>query len=218
MNNLIFAQAARFILPMEHLFQEVTQANESEAAEQRSVILAFYTAQLFCRLLMYTLSSEQRLVNYNWVWHSEWTVRACAKTYGVGKRLRRKSLGLDRSIQSSGMLWITRDSFDWLGGHVTILKDLYIPRSPVQSRLASQRNVLSFGVTRLTIEPLLQQWLEESRIQLDAGNSQQSMATGNRRNRAILPQTNAREDTVLLGSVPGPQRATSTFRSISPRN
>lgn len=69
------------------------------------------------------------------------------------------------------MLWIPRDSFDWLGGYINIatLKELYIPRSPVQSRLASQRTVISLGTTRLTVELLLQQWLEESRIQFEAG-------------------------------------------------
>ncbi|KAH6957668.1 hypothetical protein BKA56DRAFT_648243 [Ilyonectria sp. MPI-CAGE-AT-0026] len=138
---LILIQAARLILPLDYLFRqasvdrtEVVNAPGHGVSPAR-LVLSFYTAQLFCRLLIYTLSSEQQFPYDNWIWLTKW-VR--------GLFLERQGLGLEKSIRASGMLWVPPDCINWYGGHIVLEKliHLYIPRSPIQTRLASQANRL----------------------------------------------------------------------------
>ncbi|KAJ3453179.1 hypothetical protein MRS44_018834 [Fusarium solani] len=66
--------AARLILPLDHIFQEVTRKEgeqPSSSTDPVRQILAFYTAQLFCRLLIYALDDEEEEQNFdNWIWRS----------------------------------------------------------------------------------------------------------------------------------------------------
>lgn len=113
-NCLIFTQAARFIVPLDHLFQ---QASRSTAYSSPRLILAFYTAQLFCRLLIYCLNSERHLSYDNWIWLSRWTVRNGSKRRS---QLERRGLGLDGPMNSAGMPWIPPACMDWRGGHIAL--------------------------------------------------------------------------------------------------
>ncbi|KAH7142563.1 hypothetical protein B0J13DRAFT_636000 [Dactylonectria estremocensis] len=149
-NALIFTQAARLVVPLDHLFQEATLTspdqdtprNPAESSIRR--ILSLYTAQLFCRLLIHNFSSERELNYDKWIWLSLWRVRA------RGRSLKeRRGLGLEAPLNASGMLWIPRTQFDWRRGHLAlgILVQLYIPRNPLQTRLASQANIQALTTT-----------------------------------------------------------------------
>ncbi|EXU94790.1 hypothetical protein X797_012134, partial [Metarhizium robertsii] len=109
LKDLIFTQAARLVLPLDHLFQ----------------------------LLVYTFSSERDYNFDKWIWLSTWNMEKSR-----GEFWERRGRGLEAPIKASGMLWIPRDLIDWRRGHVALaaLIDLYIPRSPLQSRLTSQKN------------------------------------------------------------------------------
>ncbi|KID60240.1 hypothetical protein MAN_10057, partial [Metarhizium hybridum] len=102
LKDLIFTQAARLVLPLDHLFQ--------------------------------------------------------------GEFWERRGRGLEAPIKASGMLWIPRDLIDWRRGHVALatLIDLYIPRSPLQSRLTSQKNIQGLSTTQLTVEYIVQEWVQEA--------------------------------------------------------
>ncbi|KAL6406261.1 hypothetical protein AUP68_10432 [Ilyonectria robusta] len=64
MNAMIFTQAARFVLPLDHLFFEAgtgltEQRAHSDVAERYvQRILGFYTAQMLCRLLVHRPTTE----------------------------------------------------------------------------------------------------------------------------------------------------------------
>ncbi|KAJ9412787.1 hypothetical protein QL093DRAFT_2570441 [Fusarium oxysporum] len=131
-NNFVSTQAARFILPLDDIFQEAT----SKAAKRYSSsslnpvrqILAFYTAQLFCRLLIYALSDEDEEQHFdNWIWKSVWSVRLRGREKTVSER---RGLGLGSLIDSTGMLWIPQSHIDWQHGHLSL-----------KARLAHQPNV-----------------------------------------------------------------------------
>jgi hypothetical protein len=108
MNDYVFTQAARFILPLDHLFQE---ASLRTTISPPALILAFYTAQLFCRLLTYALASKERFSYDNWIWLPQWTVQTRRKP-NIRLLLERRGLGLDMAIEDSGMLWIPPSSLD----------------------------------------------------------------------------------------------------------
>ncbi|KAJ0140644.1 hypothetical protein HZ326_16483 [Fusarium oxysporum f. sp. albedinis] len=73
-NALIFAQAARFVLPLDYLFFQAgtglsEQRAQSDVAQwygQR--ILSFYTAQMLCRLLVHSFVGEKMLSYDQWIW------------------------------------------------------------------------------------------------------------------------------------------------------
>ncbi|KAJ4129437.1 hypothetical protein NW765_016310 [Fusarium oxysporum] len=79
--SFISTQAARFILPLDDIFQEVTRKTVEGGPSTSSLdpvrqILAFYTAQLFGRLLIYALNEEDQEQHFdNWIWRSAWLVR-----------------------------------------------------------------------------------------------------------------------------------------------
>ncbi|KID82109.1 hypothetical protein MGU_10545 [Metarhizium guizhouense ARSEF 977] len=136
LNALIFTQAARLIVPLDHLFQGATvpSTHEGHGGDNRAEcsirrIFAFYTAQLLCRLLQHNFSSEPEVQFDNWIWRSTWTVSGGASVF---KEL--KGLGLESPIEESGMLWISPALMDWRKGHLApaTLIELYIPRSPLQ--------------------------------------------------------------------------------------
>lgn len=87
-------------------------------------------------------------------------------------RLRRQGLGLEKSIAASGMLWVPAETIDWYNGHISLsrLVDTYIPRSPLQSYLVSQSNIQSLTTSKVTVEVLLLQRLEEARQLFDEGH------------------------------------------------
>lgn len=146
LHDLIFTQAARLMLPLDHFFQEASlsraadeesgQCNSAESFVRR--LFSLYTAQLFCRLLVYNFSNEREFSFDKWIWHSSWKAE---KKPGVF--VERRGLGLDGLLDMSGMLWLSKDLVDWRRGHIALAKliDLYIPRSPLQARLTSQRNI-----------------------------------------------------------------------------
>ncbi|OAQ58076.1 hypothetical protein VFPPC_11390 [Pochonia chlamydosporia 170] len=166
MNDLIFTQAARLILPLDHLFleaklisnDETSLCNTGEQFVRR--LFALYTAQLLCRLLIYTFSSERELNYDKWIWYPTWRVK---KTDGL--IVERCGLGLDEQIDTSGMLWLPHETIDWRRGHIALenLIELYIPRSPLQARLTSQTNIQGLTTTQLTVEYVLQEWVQEAK-------------------------------------------------------
>lgn len=92
-------------MPLDHLFKEASPSpssvlhNPADGPIRR--ILAFYTAQLLCRLLVHSLSSQRPVYYDKWLWLSRW--RAKAKRGAYYERL---GLGLDVPIKASGMLWM----------------------------------------------------------------------------------------------------------------
>ncbi|KAH6983819.1 hypothetical protein EDB80DRAFT_875320 [Ilyonectria destructans] len=166
-NALIFTQAARLVLPLDHLFQEPAL---NFAVSSPCLILAFYTAQLSCRLLTYTLTSEQQFPYDNWIWLPRWRVQH-RRAHQAGSLLERQGLGVDVSIRNSGMLWIPQECMDWYGGHIALhtLIQLYIPRNPFQRGLLSQMNVQCLTASKVTIELSLRQLLQQARLEFDHG-------------------------------------------------
>lgn len=75
MNDLIFTQAARLILLLDHLFLEAKPISNDEislrSAGEQFVqrLFALYTAQLLCWLLIHTFSSKSELNYDKWIWH-----------------------------------------------------------------------------------------------------------------------------------------------------
>ncbi|KAJ4176481.1 hypothetical protein NW755_014393 [Fusarium falciforme] len=179
MSAFVSTQAARFILPLDHFFQEVTRkATERRCLSSSSLdpvrqILAFYTAQLFCRLLIYALNDEEDEQHFdNWIWRSVWSARSRGKR-GSGSLYERRGLGLGASIDATGMLWIPQSHIDWQRGHLSleVLVHLYISRSPLQARLAHQPNVQALTATQVTIELLFQQLVRDAQEAYDKGHN-----------------------------------------------
>jgi hypothetical protein len=166
---MILTQAARLILPLDHLFNQASTQSSVESGDLNKgelsvrLVLSLYTAQLFCRLLIHALNDEEHAPYDNWIWLKEWVVRDRFAPRRF--RLRRQGLGLDRSITTSGMLWIPLEAMDWCNGHISLrrLVDIYIPRSPLQSYLISQSNIQSVTTSKVTVEILLLQRIEQVR-------------------------------------------------------
>ncbi|KAF4470037.1 hypothetical protein FALBO_3059 [Fusarium albosuccineum] len=166
MNAFVSTQAARFVLPLDNIFRQVikkrTECCSLPSFDPVRQILAFYTAQLFCRLLIYSLNEEDDEQHFdNWIWRSVWSV------YPRGRRNclnERRGLGLGPLIDSTGMLWIPQSHIDWQRGYLSleVLVDLYIVRSPLQARLAHQPNVQALTATHVAVERLFQQWLRDA--------------------------------------------------------
>ncbi|KAF5706285.1 hypothetical protein FMUND_11688 [Fusarium mundagurra] len=184
MNDFVSIQAARFILPLDDIFQEAT----SKAAERYSSsslnpvrqILAFYTAQLFCRLLIYALSDEDEEQHFdNWIWKSVWSVRPHGRERSVSER---RGLGLGSQIDSTGMLWIPQSHIDWQRGHLSleVLIHLYMTRSPLQARLAHQPNVQALTATHVVVERLFQEWLRDAQLSHDTNCPEKANEYANR--------------------------------------
>ncbi|KAH7464116.1 hypothetical protein FOMA001_g17989 [Fusarium oxysporum f. sp. matthiolae] len=167
MNDFVFTQTARFILPLDHLFQK---ASLRTTIPPPALILAFYTAQLFCRLLTYALASKERFSYDNWIWLPQWTVQTRRKP-NTRLLLERRGLGLGMAIEDSGMLWIPPSSLDWYGGHIAleVLVQLYIPRNPFQRGLVSQMSIQRFTVSKVAIEVCLRQLLQHARSEFEHG-------------------------------------------------
>ena len=176
--SFVSTQAARLILPLDHIFQEATRKEgeqPSSSTDPVRQILAFYTAQLFCRLLIYALDDEEEEQNFdNWIWRSVWTVRTRGR--GEGSVKERRGLGLGAHINASGMLWIPRGHIDWQRGHISleVLVNLYMSRSPLQARLAHQPNVQALTTTQVTVELLFQQLLRDARGAYDQGRDEEA--------------------------------------------
>ncbi|KAG7001606.1 hypothetical protein FocnCong_v011316 [Fusarium oxysporum f. sp. conglutinans] len=173
---LILTQAARLVLPLDHLFdqalaqQSVETSNTNKGEVSVQLILSLYTAQLLCRLLIHTLNENESIAYDDWIWLNEWVVRDRSDPHRF--RLRRQGLGLDKSFAASGMLWIPSETMDWYNGHISLhrLVNLYVPRSPLQSYLASQSNIQSLTTSKVTVEILLLQRLEKIRQLFDGGH------------------------------------------------
>ncbi|EWZ78928.1 hypothetical protein FOWG_16872 [Fusarium oxysporum f. sp. lycopersici MN25] len=148
-NGLVFTQAARFIVPLDHLFREACISN---TISPPSLILAFYTAQLFCRLLTYALTSKEQFPYDNWIWLSRWTSRS--RTHHTRELRERLGLGLN-----------------WYAGHIALEKliQLYIPRNPIQRGLLSQMNVQRLAASSISIELSLRQLLNQAKNEFDRG-------------------------------------------------
>ncbi|KAH6984194.1 hypothetical protein BKA56DRAFT_642522 [Ilyonectria sp. MPI-CAGE-AT-0026] len=124
-NPMIFTQAARFVLPLDHLFFEAVHSFIGE-----------------------------KMLNYDkWIWLSRWTVPN-RYFHRREELLERQGLGLEGPIMTSGMLWIPPAKMDWQRSHLAldILVNLYIPRSLLHPRLASQANVHTLTVSKITVD------------------------------------------------------------------
>jgi len=190
-NTLIVTQAARFVLPLDHIFREAaslpvaaTKNHRGQSGPSTSSpiqqILGFYTAQLLCRLLTYSLSSDTEYPFDKWIWLSQWTVKVKPPRKGAGQAGRRvegavykmrRGLGLRAPLDATGMLWIPSGHVDWQHGHLAIqvLLDLYIPRSPLQAKLAHQSSVKAFTNSQVTVEYLIKTSLIEARQKFEQG-------------------------------------------------
>ncbi|KAK2468832.1 hypothetical protein H9L39_19594 [Fusarium oxysporum f. sp. albedinis] len=166
-NDFVFTQAVRFIVPLDHLFRE---AAISTTISPPSLILAFYTAQLFCRLLTYALTSKEQFSYDNWIWLSRWTARS--RTHHTRELRERQGLGLSVIIQGSGMLWIPHSCIDWYDGHIALetLIQLYIPRNPFQRGLLSQMNVQRLAASAISMELSLRHLLQQAKNDFDRGS------------------------------------------------
>ncbi|KAH7471906.1 hypothetical protein FOMA001_g13076 [Fusarium oxysporum f. sp. matthiolae] len=69
-SDFVFTKAARFVVPLDQLLRE---ASISTTISPPSSVFAFYAAQLFCRLLTYSLPSKEKFSCDNWLWLSRWT-------------------------------------------------------------------------------------------------------------------------------------------------
>ncbi|KAH7115723.1 hypothetical protein EDB81DRAFT_611081, partial [Dactylonectria macrodidyma] len=189
-NTLVATQAARFVLPLDHIFREAASLPAAATKNHRGQpgpstsspiqqVLGFYTAQLLCRLLTYSLTSETEYSFDNWIWLSRWTVKAKPPMKGAGRAVRkeRRGLGLRAPLDATGMLWIPSGHVNWQQGHLSIqvLLDLYIPRSPLQAKLAHQSSLQAFTTSQVTVEYLLKTWLGEARQRLDQGQRDQGI-------------------------------------------
>ncbi|KAJ3453236.1 hypothetical protein MRS44_018891 [Fusarium solani] len=180
-NAILFTQAARFVLPLDHLFfragtgftEQPAQSNVAERYVQS--ILGFYTAQMLCRLLVHSFIGEKMLHYDQWIWLSRWTVlnRPSRRREEL---LERQGLGLEDTIMTSGMLWIPSAKMDWQRGHLAldVLVGLYIPRNPLHPRLASQVNVQTLTVSKITVDMFFQQWLKEARVAFESDQNQEA--------------------------------------------
>ncbi|KAH6982586.1 hypothetical protein EDB80DRAFT_824530, partial [Ilyonectria destructans] len=201
-NTLIATQAARFVLPLDHIFREAASSPNASTTKHQSQphssssscsnasssiqqILAFYTAQLLCRLLTFSLSSETDYTFDSWIWLSRWIAKVKSPKRGAkgaiggdeGRVVRkeRRGLGLRATLDAGGMLWIPHGHFNWQQGHlsVQILLNLYMPRSPLQAKLAHQPNLQAFTTSQVTVEYTLQTWLAEARRKFDQGRTRE---------------------------------------------
>ncbi|KAH6981426.1 hypothetical protein EDB80DRAFT_825477 [Ilyonectria destructans] len=180
-NAMIFTQAARLVLPLDHLFNEAGASSVEQPARfdvaDRHVhrILGFYTAQMFCRLLIHSFVGEQMLDYDHWIWLPRWWVRN-SQSRDRGELLERQGLGLESAIMTSGMLWIPLAKMDWKRGHLALetLVNLYIPRSPLHPRLASQVNVQTLTVSKITVDVFFQQWLKEARAAFESDREEKA--------------------------------------------
>ncbi|KAK2122032.1 hypothetical protein NOF04DRAFT_1390045 [Fusarium oxysporum II5] len=147
-----------------------TQIHRGTTISPPALILAFYTAQLFCRLLTYALARKERFSYDNWIWLPQWTIQTRRKP-NIRLLLERRGLGLDMAIKDSGMLWIPPSSLDWYGGHIAleVLVQLYIPRNPFQRGLVSQMSIQRFTVSKVAIEVCLRQLLQHARSEFEHG-------------------------------------------------
>ncbi|GJN86977.1 hypothetical protein PLIIFM63780_010559 [Purpureocillium lilacinum] len=179
-NALIFTQAARLVVPLDHLFKQASSGPSSpRKPDEGSIrrVLAYYTAQLFCRLLVHSLSS-QREVNYDdWIWRSRWRAQVARRTF-----YERRGLGLATPIDASGMLWIPRSLFDWQHGHIALetLVGLYMSRSPLQTHLASQTNIQALTTSQVTVEFFLKEWIRDAQQAFKGGRKKEGLAIADR--------------------------------------
>jgi hypothetical protein len=186
-NDFISTQAARFILPLDDIFREATRKtaecySSSSSASLNPVrqILAFYTAQLFCRLLIYALSDEDDEQHFdNWIWKSVWSVRPRGRERSASER---RGLGLGSLIDSTGMLWIPQSHIDWQHDHLSleVLIHLYMARSPLQARLAHQPNVQALTATHVVVKRLFQGWLRDAQLSHDTNCPEKANEYANR--------------------------------------
>ncbi|KAI5455946.1 hypothetical protein BGZ63DRAFT_397610 [Mariannaea sp. PMI_226] len=88
--------------------------------------------------------------------------------------MERRGLGLEGPIAASRMSWIPHTQFDWGRGYIALetLVQLYIPRSPLQFCIASQTNIQSLTISQLTVEFVLQEWLQDARRAFCEGREQ----------------------------------------------
>ncbi|KAH6869143.1 hypothetical protein B0T10DRAFT_594976 [Thelonectria olida] len=133
----VSTQAARFVLPLDHIFSEITRASSSadhptSLPDPAQQILAFHTAQLFCRLLIHAVSSEREYSFDYWIWRSAWQVKDRSRRNG----------------RRSGRM--PHCHFDWQRDHISpeLLVNLYISRSPLQAKLAHRTNVQALATSQ----------------------------------------------------------------------
>ncbi|EXK76390.1 hypothetical protein FOQG_18869 [Fusarium oxysporum f. sp. raphani 54005] len=94
-SDFVFTKAARFLVPLDQLFREASISTTGTISPPSS-ILVFYAAQLFCRLLTYSLPSKEKFSCDNWVWLSRWTARS--RTHHTRELQERRGLGLSAEM------------------------------------------------------------------------------------------------------------------------
>lgn len=71
-NGLKVSLVCRFIKPLNHIFSLAPQLSD-HGGEMR-IVVYYYTAQLFARLLLLSLTSERDYGYDNWIWKEHWDV------------------------------------------------------------------------------------------------------------------------------------------------
>jgi hypothetical protein len=142
-NDLKVSLACRFIKPLNHIFSLAPHLAD-HGGETRAVIY-YYTAQLFTRLLLLSLTSERDYSYDNWIWKDHWHQKKKQGRQQV--TYRRKGLGLESAINSTGVIWFGRSQIDWIHSHLSLalLRQLYIPRSPGHAVWSAQAVTRDFS-------------------------------------------------------------------------
>ncbi|KJZ69787.1 hypothetical protein HIM_10826 [Hirsutella minnesotensis 3608] len=140
---LMATLACRFVKPLNHLFA-IPPLLASQGAEGRAVV-NYYTAKLFTRLLLLSLTSERDYSFDKWIWEKTWTVRK--REEGRQVLYHRVGLGLKSLMQSKGTIWLGDDQMDWIYGHLSVclLQKVYIPRSPGHAKWTADAAIRGFS-------------------------------------------------------------------------
>ncbi|KND86132.1 hypothetical protein TOPH_09246 [Tolypocladium ophioglossoides CBS 100239] len=101
-NDLISALACRFIKPLNYIFSLAPRlANHGRKAR---AVVYYYTAKLFMRPLLLSLTGEREYSFDKWIWERTCTVR---KREGARQvTYRRTGLDLKTTLQSAGVVWL----------------------------------------------------------------------------------------------------------------
>ncbi|KAK4071105.1 hypothetical protein Purlil1_13522 [Purpureocillium lilacinum] len=80
------------------------------------------------------------------------------------------------------MLWMPGRLFDWQGGHLApaTLTGVYLPRSPLQARLASQTNVQTLTTSKVAVEFFVKERHRDAKLAFKEGRRNEGSTIANR--------------------------------------
>lgn len=127
-NRLMVSLACRFVKPLNRIFSLVPRLAEQGAMAR--IVVYHYTAKLFTRLLLLSLTNERDYDFDKWIWEKTWRVKRREGARQV--TYTRTGLDIRGSVQSAGVAWLGDEQMDWAHNHLDLelLQRVYIPRSP----------------------------------------------------------------------------------------